>query len=228
MEFTATDKDRSKIKKKRRRYEKNFKVFKVIQYISILVFILSLIWLITEGQNDNLAFIGSVCLVSVSGVLAFAMWALVWSMTGTHVTDMFEEKLEIRDDSIIHSYNMALGGGQLGSVEGGIRKFEIIPLNRIKNCIVDKKTGRIEIFADVQIVLTNQGQFQSQKDKNDMKLVMYDYYTPSLINELEKRNIITETDRIEYKLNECPEEYRGWEGHKKFQEDIESGRLTKI
>lgn len=194
----------------------------------MLVFIPSLVWVCTEGQNDNLAFLGSAFLVSISGILAFAMWALVWSMTGTHVTDMFEEKLEIRDDNIIHSYNMALGGGQLASVEGGIRKSEIVSFSGIKSCIADKKTGRIEIIADIQIVLMNRGNFQSQCNKNDMRLVMYDYYTQSLINELKKRNLIKETDRIEYKLNECPEEYKGWEGHKKFQEDIESGRLTKI
>lgn len=86
MEFTATDKDRSKTKKKRRRYDKNFKVFKVIQYISMLVFVPSLIWLCTDGQIDDLVFLGSTSLVSVSGILAFAMWVLVWSMTGTHVT----------------------------------------------------------------------------------------------------------------------------------------------
>ena len=61
-----------------------------------------------------------------------------------------------------------------------------------------------------------------------MKLVMYDYYTPSLIAELKKRNLVTEMDKIEYKLNECPDKYKGWEGHKRFQEDIENGRLTRI
>lgn len=228
MEFTATDKDRSKTKKKRRRYDKNFKVFKVIQYISMLVFVPSLIWLCTDGQIDDLVFLGSTSLVSVSGILAFAMWVLVWSMTGTHVTDMFEERLEIKDDNLIHSYNMALGGGQMSSIEGGIRKFHIIPLNRIKSCIADKKTGRLEIVADVQIILTNRGQFQSQEEETDMKLVMYDYYTPSLIAELKKRNLVTEMDKIEYKLNECPDKYKGWEGHKRFQEDIENGRVTRI
>jgi hypothetical protein len=232
MNFEPVEKKQMKIKKLRKKYDKNFRLFKYIQYVSTILFVLSVAWMIVSDAIDDapLLFILQACLMSVNFILPIAMAALVSSMTGTRVTDAFSETLEIRDGYLIHAYNHSLGGGTLEGVEGDNREYDFSPLDKNTNITVDERTGRLEIASLGRRVRTVCGErvlYDFTNDKISVK-VMYDYFEPSLIAELDKMGLISEKKAIEYRLDETPEEYRGWKGDKKLREDVKSGKAVVL
>jgi hypothetical protein len=229
MQLVPSDKSKTKIKRKRKKYDKNFRVFKYIQYLAEALFVVSLVWLVADVHEDLITLL-QVFSMCICFILAIAMAALVSSMTGTRVTDMFSEHLEIRDGYLIHSYNRSAGGGFLNGIEGDNREFDFIPLNRGTNITVDERTGRLELAGIGHRILIKCGErviYDFTSDKVSIK-VMYDYFEPSLIAELDKMGVVTEKKSISYQLNETPEEYRGWKGNKKLREDVKTGKATVL
>ena len=60
------------------------------------------------------------------------------------------------------------------------------------------------------------------------KLIFYDYYEPKFLEELKVKNISITEERIKYRINEMPDEYRGFGGDKRFIEDAKNGRLKRF
>ena len=228
MIFETTDKLRIKAKKKRQRYEKNFRIMNIVQGLSFLSFLVVLLSMIYTNCYEGIGFLLYGVVLSIFLTLTIAMHFAKSFVSGTHITDMYEEKLELNDRELIHSYNLSLGGGYLEGLEGHQRKYEHIYLQDIKDCMVDEKTGRIEIIADIQIIITYYEQIQTQMMSPNHRLIMYDYYQPSLIKALQNANVQLRKTKIIYKVNETPEKYRGVEGRKRLNEDIKNGKGTWI
>ncbi len=48
------------------------------------------------------------------------------------------------------------------------------------------------------------------------------------LEELKAKNISITEERIKYRINEMPDEYRGFGGDKRFIEDAKNGRLKRF
>lgn len=228
MIFETTDKLRIKAKRKRQRYEKNFKIMNIVQVFSLLFIIVLLLNMVYTKCFDGIGFLLHVGGLGILFTLIITMQIVKSFVSGTQITDMYEEKLELNDGELIHSYNLSLGGGYLEGFEGHQRKYEHIYLQDIKDCMIDEKTGRIEIIADTQITITYLEQIQTQVMKLNYRLIMYDYYQPSLITELQNTNVQIRKTKIIYKVNEIPGKYAGSDGRKKRREDVKKGKEKLI
>ena len=158
----------------------------------------------------------------------FVFTLIVCFVSGAHVSDMFSEVLEVNDEAFVHSKNEAKGGGYMADIEGNVRVYDIVKFADIQSCKYDNVTKRIEIIAPELEVKKIGDSIIGQEYVELNKLIFYDYYEPKFLEELKVKNISITEERIKYRINEMPDEYRGFGGDKRFIEDAKNGRLKRF
>ena len=116
----------------------------------------------------------------------------------------------------------------MADIEGNVRVYDIVKFADIQSCKYDNVTKRIEIIAPELEVKKIGDSIIGQEYVELNKLIFYDYYEPKFLEELKVKNISITEERIKYRINEMPDEYRGFGGDKRFTEDAKNGRLKRF
>ena len=204
--------------------------FRYMNIISLVAFI-AMVYGIIRNQNvisDDTAIINNLDYIIIPLLIWFVFTLIVYFTSGAHVSDMFSEVLEVNDETFVHSKNEAKGGGYMADIEGNVRVYDIVKFADIQSCKYDNVTKRIEIIATELEVKKIGDSIIGQEYVELNKFIFYDYYEPNFLEELKAKNISITEERIKYRINEMPDEYRGFGGDKRFIEDAKNGRLKRF
>lgn len=138
----------------------------------------------------NMIFIGF--FLTIGLLIPFFLKMIVRSMVSSWVTDIFSEKLEIKDNTIFREYSLSLGAGYMNLMEGHDRVIMMTRLSDIHDLRMCEKTGRIQFYADTRIMYYNDWKnkvLEQNYVKQDFLNVYYDYFEPSFINYLKETGI---------------------------------------
>lgn len=196
MEFNSSDKNRLRIINKRYNYEQKWWGFRcsvrMLRIVSICIISISLYRYIYNIGNQAVNLI-YVCMSIPAGVLIpFFLKLIARSVMASWVTDIFSEKLEIRDGVIHREYSLSLGVGYMNLLEGNDRVIMTTKLADIHDLKMCKMTGRIQFNATTRIQYYNDWKnkvIDQDYVKIDFLNVYYDYFEPSLMEYLKESGI---------------------------------------
>lgn len=199
--------------------DSNFRIMNIISLVAFIAMVYGIIRNQNVTSDDTLAFASNLDYIIIPLLIWFVFTLIVYFTSGAHVSDMFSEVLEVNDEAFVHSKNEAKGGGYMADIEGNVRVYDIVKFADIQSCKYDNVTKRIEIIAPELEVKKIGDSIIGQEYVELNKFIFYDYYEPNFLEELKAKNISITEERIKYRINEMPDEYRGFGGDKRFIED---------
>jgi hypothetical protein len=208
--------------------DSNFRIMNIISLVAFIAMVYGIIRNQNVTSDDTLAFASNLDYIIIPLLIWFVFTLIVYFTSGAHVSDMFSEVLEVNDEAFVHSKNEAKGGGYMADIEGNVRVYDIVKFADIQSCKYDNVTKRIEIIAPELEVKKIGDSIIGQEYVELNKFIFYDYYEPNFLEELKAKNISITEERIKYRINEMPDEYRGFGGDKRFIEDAKNGRLKRF
>lgn len=208
--------------------DSNFRLMNIISLVAFIAMICGIIHNRNVTSDDTLVIANNLDYVIIPFLIWFVFVLIVCFTSGAHVTDMFSETLEVNDEAFIHSKNEAKGNGYMADIEGNVRAYDIVKFADIQSCKYDKVTKRIEIIAPELEVKKVGEKTVGQEFVERNKFIFYDYYEPKFLEILKEKNIPITEERIKYRINEMPDEYRGFGGGKRLVEDEKNGRLKRF
>ena len=185
-----------KILNKRYKYEKKWAGFRCfirgLTIFSGIAIIISLYRFFSKIGNSAVNMISVVFFATIGLLVPFFLKMIVRSMVSSWVTDIFNEKLEIRDNIIYREYSLSLGAGYMNLIEGYDRVIMMTRLSDIHNLKICEKTGRIQFHADTSIMYYSDWKnkiLEQNYEKKDFLNVYYDYFEPSFMKYLKETGI---------------------------------------
>lgn len=201
MEFNISKKAKNRVQKLRIRKEKKWIFIRAIYLVSFLVAIISLVYgtfVITSAKY--LYFDRCATMFAITFIIGIVARVLTLNFTQHWIHSRVNEKMWIEDDILNHFFQVSWGSGwNSRSVDNTGYLFEI-DLNTINRVMYNEKTKRIEFGAigkGHHYSNISSGQIDKQWDlKEGYKCVLYDYYSPSIINVLSERGIRIDNEEL--------------------------------
>lgn len=210
MNFEINDFEKLRIKRRRYRYEKKWRPFRIACTILNIVSIIIPLWkfyyiFYLGNMGVRVDDIGQVLFGwFIPAACSWFIRMCVANMTSQWVTDMFHEELRVENGIMIRSNSHSLGQGAMALVEGQDRFISEMIVDSIHNLKINERSGRIEFLCSEHTVYYDDWKrkiVHFDLQQTDVRKVFYDYYKPSLIEYMKSLNIPYVEGDMKFKMS---------------------------
>lgn len=206
MELSITTKGKLKAKKRRIKNEKKWFSYRMISWISLVIFIVALvigIFGISYGEYTKTGICGVIFAAFL--IIYVIVRALLSNLTSHWVTDRLNERIWIQNGILNHFIQTSFAAGINSRSADEKGYLFMMDISSIHDAKVDEKSGRIEFKADGYGRHYSdhlKGQVDKEWELNDFPAVFYDYTEPSLRKTLEDQGVRFEAVTLDFKIRD--------------------------